>query len=257
MTIRTKPVFYYDYIVTADDIYINFDDGLGERTATVSGGTYTFTDLASSVALALNEVGGQVYSVDTDRVNRKYTISADSNFDILFGSGSNAGLSVASVIGFNNTDKSGSNSYVGDSAAGKEYSPQFPLQSFISLDDYEELGSANINKTGSGVVEVYTLGEERFTEFNIKYVTNLNVGGELPYSPNAVEELRDFMKFITRKYPVEMMVDQDNRVSFDTLILEKTPSSSNGIGYKLKEMYSNKMPDFFETGLLKFRERVS
>lgn len=258
MSITTTPVFYYGFTVTVNDIYINFDEGIGELTATVTAGSYSFTDLASAIATALNNVGGQEYTVTANRADRTYTISASSNFDLLFSSGSNAGLSIASVIGFAATDQTSANSYTG-SACGSEFIPQFPLQSYVGLNDYQESAQANINESASGSVEVFSIGTRKFLEFNIGPTTDnamRSSGGLFTNDSNAVSKLRSFMEYAITKGDIEFMPDQSNRSTFNTIILERTPTSGTGTGFKLRELYGRGLVGFFETGLLRFRERT-
>lgn len=255
MSIFTTPVFYYGYSVTVNDIYINFDEGIGELTATVTAGNYSFTDMAAAVASALNEIGGQVYTVVANRVDRTFTISASSPFDLLFSSGSNSGLSVASVIGFTASDKTGASSYTSDTSAGNEFVPQFPLQDYVSLDDYQEFSQANINESASGKVEIFSIGTRKFLEFNIGPVTDNAVKGLFTSDSGAVAKLRSFMQFLVTKSDIEFMPDQNDRDTFNTIILESSPTSSSGTGYKLRELYGRGLVGFFETGKLKFRER--
>lgn len=258
MSIFTTPVFYYDYRVTVNNIYLNFNEGIGELTATIPARSYSFTDLASQIALSMNSVGSQEYAVTANRSDQTYTISAASSFDILFSTGSNEGLSIASVIGFNSADKTGLNIYTSDTTAGKSYTPQFPLQNFVGFEDFEEAAEANINQSASGAVEVYSIGVRRFMEFNIGPITDNQVrkGSLFIQNENAVSELRDFMRYATTKGDIEFMPDNNSLENFSSIILEKTPSSSNGVGYKLRELYSRGLIGFFETGLLTFRERT-
>lgn len=256
MSILTTPIFYYDFVVTVNDIYLNFDEGSIELTAIIDAGSYSFTDLGNQIALKMNNVGSQVYTVVANRADRTYTISADSNFSLLFATGSNAGLSVGSVIGFS-TDQTGSNSYTG-SLAGKEYVPQFLLQDYVGLDDFQEFAEAKVNESASGVVEVFSIGQRKFLEFSIGPITDkpMRNGGLFIQNTNAVSELRNFLEYLITKGPIEFMENRDsNRDSFRTLILESTPTSSTGTGFKLRELYSRGLLGFFETGRLKFRER--
>jgi hypothetical protein len=254
MSILTRPIFYYGFQVTVNDIYINFDEGSGELAATVTAGVYSFTGLASAVATALNNVGSQVYTVSANRLDRTYTISSVANFDLLFATGANTGLSIASVIGFDVADVTGSNSYTGTNSAGSEFIPQFPLQNYVDLEDFVEVAQANINESASGLVEVYSIGSRRFTEFNVAYTTDNDIKGQFLKQENAIANLRSFMLFLITKGQIEMMKDREDRDTFTTLILEKTPSSSTGTGFKLKELYNRKLLGFYETGQLVFRE---
>lgn len=259
MSITTTPVFYYDFQVTTNDIYINFDEGIGELTATVPAKSYSFTDLAAAIATAMNGIGGQTYTVTANRSDRTYTISAPSNFDLLFSSGSNAGLSIASVIGFSATDKTGSNSYDSDTSAGSEFIPQFRLQNYVTLDDYQEKAQANINESASGIVEVFSIGTRKFLEFNIGPTTDNAMrksGGLFVNDSSAVSKLRSFMEYAITKGDIEFMPDQNDKNTFNTIILERTPTSSTGTGFKLRELYGRGLVGFFETGLLRFRERT-
>ena len=256
MSLFTTPVFYYGYTVTVNDIYINFDEGIGELTALVTAGSYSFTDLAAAVSTALNQVGSQEYAVTANRADRTFTISASSNFDLLFGTGSNSGLSIASVIGFAATDLTSANTYTSITSAGIEFVPQFPLQDYVALEDFQEFSSANINESASGKVEVFSIGLRNFIEFNLGPVTDNAVSGLFTSDNGAVSKLREFMRFLITKSDVEFMPDQADRDTFVTLILETTPTSSTGTGYKLRELYSRGLVGFFETGKLKFRERT-
>lgn len=257
MSIFTTPVFYYGYTVTVNDIYLNFNEGGPELTALITAGTYSFSLLANEIALKMNGVGGQVYTVTANRDTRTYTISADSNFSIFFDTGANAGLSIASVIGFSDADLSGTNSYTGN-PAGSEFIPQFPLQNYVALEDFQEAAQASINESASGNVEVYSIGTRKFTEFNIGPTTDnpMRKGGLITNDSGAVGKLRSFISFCTTKSPIEFMPDQNSKSSFSTLILETTPTSSTGTGFKLKELYGRGLVGFFETGRLKFRERT-
>lgn len=256
MSISTRPIFYYGYTINVNNIYLNFDEGGSELTALITAGSYSFEDLADEIALRMNEVGGQTYTVTADRDNRSYTISADASFSLLFSTGSNAGGSVASVIGFESTDYTGATSYEGG-AAGSVYEPRFPLQDYVALEDWQEYSEASINESASGKVEVYSIGSRRFTEFNISYVTDntMRDGSLFVNDSNAVDSLRSFMVYAITKGPIEFMVDKEDRSTYSTLILESTPTSSTGTGFKLRELYGQRLVGFFETGRLKFRER--
>lgn len=252
MSIFTTPVFYYGFTITTNDIYINFDEGIGQLTALVPAGRYSFESLAITIASALNSIGGQEYTCVTNRETRRYTISAPSNFDLLFGTGDNAGLSIRSVIGFNNTDKTGSNSYSSDFSAGSEFIPQFPLQNFVAPEDFTEFASANVNESGSGLVETYSIGTRRFFEFNMRPITNNKLRNY--NNQSAVEQARAFLNYCITKGELEIMRDKDSRNSFETILLERSSTSSTGTGFRLNELYGNGLTGFFESGLLRFRE---
>lgn len=252
--IETKSVFYYGFTVTANNFAIDFDDGLGETEADIKLSNYTFTTLADAIALALNNAGTQVYTVTTDRDNRFYTISAPSNFDLLVTTGQRAGVSIWSTIGFT-SDKTGSNTYTSDVAAGFEYLPQFRLQNFTPTENFRKKVEAKVNQSATGIVEVITFGQVNYTQFEITNITEYpqNNRGGIDNDPNAVTNARNFLEAITDKQIVEFMRDRDNRnLNVESLLIEKTPESGVGVDFRLKEI--RKRQGWFETGLLLFRK---
>ena len=256
MTVKTKSSFLYNYIVDANNFYLNFSEGATEFTATIPPRNYSFTSLASALAVALNSVGSLNYSVTPSRSNRTYTISATGNFELLAATGSNAGSSIYSLIGLNATDLSGASSYTSVNTTGTIYEPQFTLQEFVGFEDFQEFAESKVNQSASGVVEIYSIGTRQFMEFNIKFANNGITKNSVSFDANGIENLREFMRYAITKGDIEFMKDSANVNSFDTIILERTPTESNGTGYKLQPMRGNVGEDFYQTGILKFRKKV-
>lgn len=255
MTIFNKSVFYYGIKIESGNFNLDFSEGAGELTAFLRLGFYTLTSLAIEVARALSEAGGQDYEVTVNRSDRTYTISADSNFSILTGSGSHQGIMAWDITGFEGPDKTGTNSYLGSLSVGKEFLPTAPLQSFTPPEHYKDISDAVINDNGSEV-EVFTVGgEKRFAEFSIGLITNNEVNNSLmTNNQNAVSEILDFLDYITDRGPYELMRDVDDRDTFEQFLLESTISNRKGVGFKLIEMLSKKMVGYYETGILKSRK---
>lgn len=253
--INTKSSFYYGYTVTANNFALDFDEGLGELDASVAIKNYSFTTLANGVAVALNNKGSQTYSVTLNRETRKYTISASSNFDLLVTTGSRAGTSIFSLLGFT-SDKTGSNSYESDASSGVEYLPQFKLQDFVPSENIRRRIESKINQSSTGVVEIVSFGTVNFTEFNITNITDRpqSDGGLIDNDASAVSKARNFLEAITDKQLIEFMPDRDNKSTFETLLLESTPESKEGVEFKLKELFTRRLQDWFETGKLIFRK---
>jgi hypothetical protein len=252
--IKTYPLFYYDYRITAQSFYLNFDDGIGDISAQLRPGNYSPTKLANEVSRAMSTSGNQDYVCTFNRADRSFTITAALPFSLLITSGANAGLSAFGVLGFSGDDLAGLTSYTGN-PAGKEYSPQFLPQDFIGFSDFKEFAEASINESASGEVEIYSIGQRSFMEFNITLATNLNQGrgGVIRSDSQGVEKLRDFLAYSITKGELEFMENETDRLNYSTIILESTASSSTGTGYKLNELYSRGLPEYFETGRLKWR----
>lgn len=252
--ITTKPVFYYDYRINANQQFLNIDEGSGDISIELTPNNYSAQALANEVSRALSEQGGQDYTCTFNRSTRSFTISAAAPFDLLITSGANIGLGAFSVIGFTGADQTGQITYTGR-AAGKEFIPQFPLQDYVDFDDFKEFAEANINESASGEVEVYSIGTRSFMEFNLTLATDIDQGlnGIVRTDPTGVAKLRDFINYCITKGDLEFMKDETDRATFQTIILESTPLSRTGTGYKLNELYGRGLAGYFETGLLKWR----
>lgn len=255
MGINTTPSFYYIDPITVNNLNLNFDEGSGELNATLDVGSYSHSQLPDIIAKAMNDVGTQEYECAFNRDTRKYTISASANFSLLPVTGSNAGLSVFSTIGFT-LDVSGSNSYESDLATGTEYIPQFPLQGFRGFEDSLEFSQTAVSESATGVVEVVSFGPRRFMEFNITYINDSDriKGGPIERNTNAVQEARDFMEFAITKRNIEFMKNKEVKSEFDITLLERTRTSRNGTAYRLQELYNRNLFGFYETGNLRFRK---
>jgi len=260
MSILTNPIFYYIDPITNDNFQLNFiepDAANIELTASLNVASYTMDQLDNEVARALNSAGINEYTVTFNRTTRLYTIAADGNFNLLITSGSNNGTSVFPLIGYTGADVTGLASYDAGTIAGAAYEPQFPLQNFIGFDISKEGIQTKVNESSSGEVEVVTFGTKRIMKFNIKYITN-NTGTREAYASctqaDHVQEAIDFMEFITGKNKLEFMKDKSSRSTFDNILLESTASSRDGSGYELKELYSQNLTGYYETGRLRFRK---
>lgn len=247
----------FNYGLRADNLsrVINFTEGGPELTATIETGSYTLGEYVSAIASALNTAGALDYTVTLNRSTNVVTISAPSNFNLLLDTGSNVSSSFASLLGFTQTtDLTGTNTYTGASPAGYQYSPQFMLQSYVSPDTFQQSVDAVVNKTASGRVEVVRFGIENFIEMDIKFITNKLMDNILiKNNPTGVEDAIAFLSDITEKSRFEFVPDVSTPSVFEKVLLESTPQSQNGTGFKLKELFSQNLPDFYETGVIKLR----
>jgi hypothetical protein len=252
--ISTKSVFYYIESVTNENFYLDFNEGSGQLSAEIESGHYTHTALALAIQEAMNAVGTQAYAVAFNRTTRAYTISSVANFSLLLTTGTHAGSDIYSLIGFTGANRTGANTYTG-SAAGSEYKPQFKLQDYVDIEDLQKAVQASVNKSASGLVETVTFGTEKFFEFNIPFITDIEQGSGSVVETNltGVTDARLFMRFITSKRELEFMPDRNLRASFFTVLLESTEESSDGVGYRLKELYTKNLPYYYESGKLVFR----
>ena len=83
MSITTYSGFTYGHEISSSNEFINFDDGAGEVSEQIEIGSYTLNDFLDKVLEAFNSGGTQEYSGTIDRLTRKITVSAASNFSLL------------------------------------------------------------------------------------------------------------------------------------------------------------------------------
>jgi hypothetical protein len=255
MSLTTHSKIYYGHTVDSTNNAIDFNEGGPELNATLDTGEYTLEDFVTEVERALNEVGGQVYTVTVNRTTRLITISAPGTFSLLIASGSRVGTTAYTLVGFTGADLGPATSRTGDSPSGFEYVTQFILQSHVPSDKFIKSIDATVNKTASGRVEVFRYGTERFIEFNIKFATDISMpsGGPIRNNASGVSDLVALMDYLITKAPVEFMPDEDTPGTFQNVFLATTPEDSSGVGHKLKELYDRGLPGYFETGVLRFR----
>lgn len=245
--------FIYGHTITSDNQWIDFsENGITELSNEVDLGSYSFTDFVSKVAAAFNEVGTQVYTFGVNRVTRKVSIAAPSNFDLYVTTGTHSEISVFNLLGFT-SDKTGTNFYEADIASGSFFEPQFYLQNYIDFEDDVRNASSSVNQSASGKVEVISYGLIKQMSCNITLQTNITPQSVIKNNPTGVDDLRAFMNYAITKAPLEFVKDIDG-VNFTKCILEKTPEDQNGTAFKLKELYARKLVGYFETGTINFRE---
>jgi hypothetical protein len=250
---RIKSQFFYGFNILQTNNKLDFNEGSGELQATLKVGQYSLETFADECARVMNAVGTQSYTATVNRVNRKITFSALASFTLLAGTGSRKGEGPWQLLG-QSVDKTGGSIEM-DGPAGSVFVPQFSLQSYIAPDNWREYLKAVVNESAFGNVEVVRFGQIRFTQFNVRLQTNQTqaAGSPIENDANGVLNLREFMNFCTTKGLVEFMHDRDAPNAYVTLRLESTEDSSKGVGFQLKEQYDRGLPNFFDSGLLKWR----
>lgn len=259
--IDSYSAFYYGYKINAQPYngFINLREGAGpELSIQIPVGSYTLNTLVQAIRNALLSQATLDYQVSANRLTRRITISANSTFTLLTSTGSNLGTSIWSLIGFDSaTDKTGATSYTGSNPSGKAYYPQFPLQSYVSDDDFQGRNQASKNVGANGrTVEVINFGLAKFVEFDIKFITSradVSDGVLIKKNSRGLEDARDFLRDITALNKFEFMEDLNAPGNFKTCIVESMPSFQDGTGYKLRELFNENLRDIYETGIIKLR----
>jgi hypothetical protein len=257
--IYTKSKFYYGHTVTADNRAISFsEDNVNELIAELKIGNYSLTSYAQEVRRAMNEVsGGNNYEVSLDRNTRILTISGDNPFTLLTQTASIILISAFRMMGFNDLqDLTGFNSYSGQFGSGDVYAPQFFLQDYQDFRFNQKTASANVNQSASGLVEIVSYGNVKLMSCNIKYINTYTQPDNSIFenNPNAIDETLTFLEYLITKGRIEFIADRDDANEYTECILDSTSKEQNGTAFELRELYSQGLNGYFETGLLRFRK---
>lgn len=249
--------WYYGHIVTSDNNYIDFDEGSGEVSVTLRNGSYTLEEFAEEIAtqMTVGSLLPQTYTANVSRETRQITIVSDtSNFELLVTSGSHVGASAYALAGYTGADRTGAQSYTGNLGSGDSFEAQFPLQSLTDFSEQKQYLDSSVNVAASGYVEVVSFGAVRYLDCDIKFQTNTPQKRLIMNDPQGFENLKAFMEYAVQKGRMEFMLDSSAPDTYVKCILESTPDSSDGTGYKVKRMIGQNLYDYYETGGLRFRE---
>jgi hypothetical protein len=148
-------------------------------------------------------------------------------------------------------DLSGNNQYLGSSAVGLVYYPQFLLGNYVDADLTSSPVEAVVNRSTSGnKYEVVRFGVNKVYRFEILYTTNLILESSdyIRNNQTGVEDLMNFMEFCVKKYPLEFMKDEENSGYYAEVLLESTPQSQDGVAYEISPDYARGMPEFYNLG---------
>lgn len=159
------------YNITTLNNKIDVNDGTAIFAYTIPVGAYTTTTLMTTLSNGLTTAssthGVLTFTVSYSPSTFLTTILATGNFSLLWATGTNTLTNVHSVLGFNNTDLSGTNTYTGTNATNL-YNPSEiyivspEIGTFHSLT---AIGNDNFtfciaNSVNSGELITYTIGEQ-------------------------------------------------------------------------------------------------
>lgn len=254
--IYTWSKFTYGHTVTVDNQSICFKEPTKDNVeliAVIPVGNYTLGEYAFALADAMNSEGELTYQTSIDRSTNVITITASDVFSILISSASSSATAYE-MMGFSQTSNlTGLTTYSGTHPSGVEYYPQFLLQSYVPPDHWVQSADATVNQSADGRVEIIRFGVEKKIEFDIKFITNLPMDGQvIKNNPQGLEQALDFLSYIAQKKKFEFFPDL-NSEDYYKVILESIEGSSKGTGFKLRELFSQSLPDVYETGLMQLR----
>lgn len=102
------------FVISSSNKKINFSEGGGELTATLTEGDYTATELAAEIKTALEAAGAATYTVTYSTTTGLWTIASDgATFSLLWSTGTDTATALHSTIGFAVSDYTGALTYTG------------------------------------------------------------------------------------------------------------------------------------------------
>ncbi len=249
MALSSRSLITYGLTVTTLNQNLDFKAAaLGsELTAVIPIGYYSPMGLADAVRAALLEADpANNYTVSIvwnqgDGTENRMTIATAGTFlSLLFSSGSHNSTSIASLIGFNSSDYTGSTSYVGADTVGTALVPTYIGYNFVGVDQQAKVFGA-VNVSAAGVKEAVV--------FNIQQFLNV----EFKYEPaSALGQWQDFFNWAIQQKSFDFMPELSVPGVVYQVSLETTRADSKGLGFEMPEMLPN-FPNIYQTGPLKFR----
>lgn len=253
MALRNTSLFLYGFNVTNSNNALDFKNAaLGpELQATLRLGTYNLSTLAKEITRALREADpANQYDVGINRnvgggLENRVIISTTGTFlSLLFNTGTRAGTSCRTLIGFQASDYTGNTTYTGLSSAGTRLIPNMIGYNFLGTDfDRRLFGSVNVS--ASGVKEAIVFAVQNFWQVQFKYI------------PEAtwISQWTPFFTWMIQQRPIEFTPDISDPDTVYGGTLESTPADGKALAFRGTEM----LPDFpflYDTGILRFRQIV-
>lgn len=213
--------------------------------ATLRVGLYSLTTLAREIGRAMREVDStNTYTIsigrDTPGQARISIETSGDYLDLLFGTGTRSASTVAPLIGFTSTDKTGALAYTGTSGAGLTIVPTYPPYDYQPASSIQD-AKQSTNEATDGNLEIVSFSVFNNFEFKCKQILE----GSEEYQKFAA-----LNRWLLRGGPIEFMEDINEPGSFNVGIpLNMRPP------LMLKRMTPS-LYDYFETPLYRFRELV-
>ena len=256
---RIYSKFYYGHTINIENQYLNFIEPTKDNvqlTAILNTRSYSFEDMGTEISRAMNTVGLLDYVVTTNRTDRTYTIISTEDFNLLTESGTQLATSPFNLLGFETgTLRAQGLSHTTDFGSGSVYQCQAPLWGYTPFKHWGGASDGSIAKAASGRTSIVSFGSVQSMECTISCITNsLQMGASgILNNENGEDDALDFLKYITKKRPIEFMESRDNSDDFIKCRVESTKSSKEGITYRLYEgSNGKKVKGLYNSGQLIF-----
>lgn len=253
--IKDRALFCYGFDINVTNQTLAFKTQAGgtEYVVYLDQGNYTLTKLLAHIKSKM-EIADPLHtftvwvdrSIDSGRSMRVHISTDATHLDLLFSSGTAANATVGTLLGFLSSDYTGATSYAASSNPGTILIPEMPIYDYLGPDqNFVNDGVKSVS--ASGVKETLVFAQMRFIQGQWKYITN-------NFGQTQLSEWTSFMKYATqqKKFEIVPSIFEDFNIFYE-VTLEATPEDQNGMAFKFKQMRSDGLYRFYDTGLLKFR----
>lgn len=152
--VKSANIFYTWYNINSTNNNIDFSEGAGELTATVTPGCYTSTTLKSALETALNAAGALTYTVTFNTTTLKTTIAATGVFSLLFATGTHISTDMAEVLGYTATDKTAAATYTSTNVFNLNTVNYLLIKLTVTAGTYNSVTSTNTSDNTIGNIAV-------------------------------------------------------------------------------------------------------
>lgn len=254
MALSAPSLFLYGFQITANNQNIQFQVASGGTVlvAVLTPGFYTLATLMTAIQAAMQTADtAHTYTVTANRTlsggtQNRVTISTSGTFlSLLFGSGTLSGSSPSVLLGFNQTDYTGSTTYTGSTSSGTALVTSLRGYNYLRPEINQKVfGSVNVS--ASGVKEAIVFQQQQFIQVDFRYETEAQV----------VTFWTPLMLWLMQQRLFEFTPEITNPTLFYPVTLESSPVDGKGLGFQFTEHLSEGLPGFYQTGALKFRVSV-
>lgn len=249
MALSARSLINYGIQVTTLNRNIDFEiAGSVVLLAVLDLGFYSPGGLAQEIALQMQSADpSAIYTVTVDRTimggtqNRITIASNGTVLTLLFGSGVNAAISAAAIMGFSQQDYTGALSYTGNQSTGTILMPDYFGYDYLdNMNQVKVFGAVNIS--ASGLKEAVTFNTQLFINVEYKYEPKSKLPDWSLFATWAVQQRQfDFTPEIT------------NPTNVFNVTLESSSYDDKGLGFLMDELLGESLPNFYTTGPLKLR----
>jgi hypothetical protein len=254
MALTQRSLILYGFEITSLNRSLDFKESSGGAVlqASLRLGFYSLTSLLAEISRAMNLTGANTYVATADRtvmggLQNRVTITSTngSYFALMFGTGPRTASSVAALIGFLPTDRTGALTYTGAASAGTSFLSTLPGYNYLAPEMNMQIqGARAISATGAK--ETITFPVMHFMEIEFKFEPKAYIESTwVPFFQWAIAQKR-----------FEITPEYGNGNNFYEVTLDKTAADgSNGMSWRPKEQLPQ-FPNFYSTEKLTFRQLV-